>query len=179
MAKIVIFALLIAVSVVAIGHVPSLASVPQPDRVRLDRAAAPSLDELVGRLLTALETKDKDALRRLRVTRREYVKIIMPGFVEPGAAPRLIAPSENEFWWSMLDTKCQYSELAILSEFGGRRYDVKEIKFLKGTEQYAWYTAYKRIELTLVATDGTEATLQMGSVVEANGAFKFVSYVRD
>lgn len=174
-----IIAILLASSAVQLHSPPARASVPQPDRVRLDRAAAPSLDALVARLLTALETKDKDALRRLRVSRREYVKIIMPGFVEPGAAPRLIAPSENEFWWSMLDGKSKYSELGILSEFGGRRYTVKSITFLKGTEQYAWYTAHKRIAITLADGDGTETTLQMGSVVEANGDFKFVSYVRD
>ncbi|HEV7731626.1 MAG TPA: hypothetical protein VGR62_05665 [Candidatus Binatia bacterium] len=172
-----IVAILLASVTLAVRPAP--ASVPQPDRVRLDRAAAPSLDDLVARLLAALESKDKTALRRLRVSRREYVKIIMPGFVEPGAAPRLIAPSENDFWWSMLDAKSQYSELGILSEFGGRRYTVKEITFLKGTEEYAWYTAHKRIAITLAGPDGGEATLQMGSVVEANGAFKFVSYVRD
>ena len=155
------------------------ASVPSPDRVRLDRAAAPSLDDLLSRLLKALETKDADRLRRLRVTRREYTKIIMPGFVAPGTEPRLIAPSENDFWWSMLDTKSRYSELAILDQFGGRKLSVKGITFLKGTEEYAWYTAHKRIYLTLQDQDGTEATLQMGSVVEANGAFKFVSYTRD
>ncbi len=160
---------------VAPGH----ASVPRPDRVRLDRAAAPTLDALLDRLLAALERKDADALRRLRVSRREYVKIIMPGFVPPGTEPRLIAPSENDFWWSMLDTKSKYSELAILSQFGGRRYSVKDITFLKGSEDYAWYTAHKRILLTLQDDDGAETTLQMGSVVEANGEFKFVSYTRD
>jgi hypothetical protein len=158
---------------------PGHASVPRPDRVRLDRAAAPSMDALLERLLDALATKDADALRRLRVSRREYVKIIMPGFVPPGAEPRLVAPSENEFWWSMLDHKSKYSELAILSQFGGRRYAVKGVTFLKGTEEYAWYTAHKRILLTLQGDDGSETTLQMGSVVEANGDFKFVSYTRD
>lgn len=158
---------------------PGHASVPRPDRVRLDRAAAPSLDALLGKLLAALERKDAGELRRLRVSRREYTKIIMPGFVPPGAEPRLVAPSENDFWWSMLDTKSKYSELSILSQYGGRRYTVKGVTFLKGTEEYAWYTAHKRILLTLQDDDGAETTLQMGSVVEANGDFKFVSYTRD
>lgn len=171
--------LLLIAAVVFAGWSPAPASVPSPDRVRLDRAAAPSLDALVSRLLRALEAKDADELRRLRVTRREYTKIIMPGFVAPGVEPRLIAPDENELWWSMLDTKSRYSELAILDQFGGKRLAVKDVTFLNGTERYAWYTAHKRILLTLRDGDGAEATLQMGSVVEANGAFKFVSYTRD
>jgi hypothetical protein len=169
----------IALAVLAALGGPATASVPSPDRVRLDRASAPSLDALVSRLMQALATNDAGELRRLRVTRREYTKIIMPGFVAPGTAPRLVAPDENEFWWSMLDTKSRYSELAILDQFGGKRFTVERMTFIKGTEQYAWYTAHKRILLTLRAEDGAEATLQMGSVVEANGAFKFVSYTRD
>src|SRR5262249_23020238 len=159
------FRIAIALSLLAAMGGPATASVPSPDRVRLDRASAPSLDQLVSRLLKALEAKDATELRRLRVTRREYTKIILPGFVAAGTAPRLVAPDENEFWWSMLDTKSKYSELAILDQFGGKRLTVEKMTFIKGSEEFAWYTAHKRILLTLRDEDGAEATLQMGSVV--------------
>jgi hypothetical protein len=158
---------------------PSSAAVPQPDRVRLDRAAAPSMDDLIARLLRAFETKDAAAVRQLRVTRREYLKIIMPGFVEPGAQPRVVGKQESEFWWSVLDGKSLYTELALLNDLGGRRFTVKDVTFLKGVKSYAWYTTHGRILLTLADESGEERQLQMGSVVEANGAFKFVSYTRD
>ena len=148
-----------------------LKTVQADDRVRIPR---PCID-----MATVGYNVEWSQELTLAESRREYVKIIMPGFVPPGAEPRLVAPSENDFWWSMLDTKSKYSELAILSRLGGRRYSVKDVTFLKGTEEYAWYTAHKRILLTLQDDDGAQTTLQMGSVVEANGEFKFVSYTRD
>lgn len=171
-------ATLITLGVVAWSPNP-LAAVPPPERVKLDRAAAPSMDLLIERLLKALETKDAEELRRLRVTRREYLKIVMPGFVEPGQPPRLLDKSEVEFWWSLLNGKSLYTELQLLHDYGGRRVTVRDVKFLKGTKDYAWYRTHGRILLTLEDETGKESELQMGSVIEANGSFKFVSYTRD
>ncbi|MCW5889678.1 MAG: hypothetical protein KIT14_03920 [bacterium] len=137
------------------------------------------MDDLIVRLLKAFEANDADGVRKLRVTRREYLKIIMPGFVEPGAPPRIVDKQESEFWWNLLDGKSLYTELALLNDYGGRRFTVKEVTFLKGVKSYAWYTSHGRILLTLADEGGEERRLQMGSVIEANGAFKFVSYTRD
>src|SRR5205814_592624 len=49
---------------------------------------SPSVDELVARFLDALGKKDAATLRRLRVTREEYLDIILPGTVPVGADRR-------------------------------------------------------------------------------------------
>jgi hypothetical protein len=55
--------------------------------------AVPSEEQLIDRFLGALERKDADALRRLRVTELEYTQILMPGGVPEG---RPLKPSPSK-----------------------------------------------------------------------------------
>jgi hypothetical protein len=141
--------------------------------------AAPSIDTLVGRFLRVLEAGNREKLERLRVSQTEYVDIILPGNVEPGAAPRRFPAAKSEFFWSLLDGKSRYAEAALLAEHGGQRYRVREMRFLKGTGQYAGFTAHRRLALTVEDAAGSLHELRTGSIAEVAGGFKFVSFVRD
>src|SRR5438552_77817 len=61
--------------------------------------AAPSMDVLIARFLTALATKDRSALRRMRVSKREYIDVIMPGSIEPGGIRRTFPDDKATYFW--------------------------------------------------------------------------------
>jgi hypothetical protein len=141
--------------------------------------AAPTVDELLDRFLSALAARDPLALERLRVSEREYLKIIFRGNVEPGARPQHMPADKARFFWAMMNTKSAYSAQYLLNEFGGQRYRVKQVAYAKGTKKYAGFTAYEQLRLTLEDEGGQERELRTGSIAEVDGSFKFVSFVRD
>ncbi len=152
---------------------------PLPKSLRLDASAAPSMDALLERFLRALTAKDHDALRRLRVNEKEYLEIIVPGNVEPGQPPQRLTAPTGQYFWNTLDGKSAYSAQALLNEFGGSRYTVRDVTYDKGTKQFAWFTGYRQLRITVEDEQGARHVIETGSVAEVRGKFKFVSFVRD
>ncbi|HYR96283.1 MAG TPA: hypothetical protein VEM57_06065, partial [Candidatus Binatus sp.] len=76
-------------------------------------------------------------------------------------------------------TKSVYSEANILAGFGGHHYRLKHFDFTKGSRQYATYTAYKQVQVTVEDEAGTEKDIRTGSIAEVNGRYKFISFIRD
>jgi len=153
---------------------PEVAPGPPADAHLSD--AAPSIDALLDQFVAAVGAKDMQALTRLRVTEAEYRNIIIPGNVPLGHAPRTFPEKTSKFTWSLNDTKSIYWEGALLGSFGGHQYTRKEVKYGNGIEEYAWFKAYKRVELTLVDETGREVELRTGSIAEVNGRYKFLSF---
>jgi hypothetical protein len=130
---------------------------------------AVSKAELVAHLLDALERNDADTLRRLRLTESEYKGIILPGHY----------PSEvSDFAWQTLNTKSLYYERYLLTEFGGRHYELQDVRFERGTADHAGYSAHKQLRLSLTH-EGSPVELATGSIVEVRGRYKFASFIRD
>jgi len=140
---------------------------------------ASSVDELLGKFVTALENNDRDALEALRVDETEYRKIIMPGSVPPGQPPQRLSPAADEYFWESLNGKSIYNRMYLLHSFGGHRYRIKSVEWLKGIRDFAWFRCYDRLELTLVDDQGTEHVVNTGSVAQVGGRFKFISFIRD
>jgi hypothetical protein len=137
-----------------------------------------SKEELVAKLLDALERQDLEALHRLRITESEYKGIILPGQVPVGQEFRRYRSEVSDFAWQTLNTKSVYYERYLLSLHGGRRYELKDVRFEQGTEEYAGYSAHKQLRLSLTH-EGSPATLATGSIVEVGGRYKFASFIRD
>ena len=140
---------------------------------------ATSIDVLVARFLDALGTKDRQALRALRVTREEYDDLILPGSDPEGQPLREWPNQVNDYFWSVLHTKSAYSEDNILAAFGGCHYTVKSIGYRKGTQKFAAYTAYRQLQVVVRDDEGVETEIRTGSVAEVNGRYKFISFIRD
>jgi hypothetical protein len=140
---------------------------------------APSAEALIDRLLQALRNKDRDALRRLRLSEAEYREIVLPGHVTIGAPLRRYPEDVSKYAWGALNTKSAYYELTLLAEFGGRAYVVQDVAYEKGTDTYATYTAHKQLRVALRRDDGDVVELATGSIAEIDGSFKFVSFIRD
>jgi hypothetical protein len=137
--------------------------------------AAPSIDALIDRLIAALAKKDAGALNRLRVTEAEYRTFFLPGSGDPGEPGRVYDDVSSEFAWQKLNTNSVYAAAGIMRDYGGHKFTVKEIAYLKGRKEYAWYTAYKTVGLKLQDETGKEGELVLGSIAEIDGQFKFVS----
>ncbi len=136
--------------------------------------AAPSVDALIDRFLDALQRKDVAALRRLRVTESEYRTFFLPGSVEPGKPPRVYDDDYSKYAWDMINTNSTYAANQIIANYGGHTLKVKERKFLKGEQAYAWYRAFKVLDLALEDEVGQERELTLGSIADVDGQFKFM-----
>ncbi|MBM4245217.1 MAG: hypothetical protein FJ148_15615 [Deltaproteobacteria bacterium] len=140
---------------------------------------AGSLEELIARFLDALRVQDTDALESLRLTRDEYVHLVIPGHVPPGEPPQRIGPEAAEYFFAVMDAKSRHFRNALVERFGGRSLELHEIGFEKGVARYAGHRAHRRAALWLREADGSLTELRTGSVVERDGRFKFASYTRD
>jgi len=147
------------------------------ESVRL-KHGAPSVDKLVDQFMQALKERDKAKIRDLRVTEDEYRGLILPGSVDEGKPRQHYNDEASKYFWSVLDTKSIYNEAGILSAWGGRSVKLKSVSYRGGTKKYAEYTAYKQLELKVEDEAGNEDELRLGSVAEANGVYKFISYIR-
>ncbi len=137
--------------------------------------AAPSIDALIDRLVAALAKRDADALNRLRVTEEEYRTFVLPGSGDPGQPGRVYDDVSSQFAWQRLNTNSVYAGAGIMRDYGGHAFKVKEVTYLKGRNEYAWYTAFKTVGLKLEDETGKEGELMLGSIAEIDGQFKFVS----
>ena len=111
------------------------------ERSQTLRDAASSKEELAQRLLDALERKDLQALRRLRVTETEYKDVILPGSVEAGQQLRDYTPDVADYAWKTLNTKSLYYERYLLAQLGGKHLAYRDMSFAKGVADYATYRA--------------------------------------
>jgi hypothetical protein len=150
-----------------------------PSEYRLTDAE-PSIDSLLEKFRHALETKDKDLLRQLRVNRKEYLDIIMPGSVDEGQPRATYDKTARDYFWSILNTKSIYIEANLLNDFGGKPLKLTSVEYRHGIKRYRDYTAYKQLMLTIDDGSGQLADhMKIGSIAEVNGQYKFISYVRD
>ena len=147
--------------------------------IGLDDGAA-SIDALVDEFLSAVRDNDRAALHRLRVTKDQYMQIVVPGTTEPGQPPRQITEQPRELFWSLNDTKSQYAAQNILENFGGKHVLSHTLRFSRGTDEYLWYTAHGQVRLDLlVEGEVLPQELRTGTIAEVDGRYKFLAFQWD
>ncbi len=173
---------LVAVTAVVVDFVAGGGGTPRSQaaiaRSRVSGGAA-SMDELLARFLEAVRAKDRGALEELRFTEEEYRGVVIPGHVAEGQPPKVVGEDASKYFYDSMNTRSFYHLAHILNAHGGKRYRIERYAFEKGTEKLAWFTAYRRLQLTLIDEAGSKIGLQTGSIAEVDGHFKFASYVRD
>jgi hypothetical protein len=150
----------------------------RPPSIRL-AGSANSVDALVDQFLRGLERGDREALERIRISEREYVSFILPGSAPEGQKPQAFPDKKAKYFWGMNHTRSSYALQRLLNDFGGRSYRRKTLRYGSGTQQYAWYTAHKDLELVVEDGQGREVEVHTGSIAEIDGQFKFISYFCD
>lgn len=143
------------------------------------RYASASVDDLIDRFVRALAARDRKALSRLRVDKAEYLRLILPGSTEPGQPRKRYSSDVRRFAWDMLDTKCRFWESALLNVWGGKNLTVDSVEYREGVKQYEGFTAYRQLSLLIRDPNGEAQEIRTGSIVEIDGRYKFVSFVRD
>jgi len=149
-----------------------------PRSGRVSRGA-PSLEALVDQMLRALANKDAEALRRLRVSKKEYLDVILRGHVEPGEPPRELSAVWRQYAWDYLNDRSTLHEQRLLADYGGRKLTVRKMEFERGQKSYAGYRAYRQLRLTVADPDGAERELRTGSIAQIGQTYKFISFIRD
>lgn len=138
-----------------------------------------SIDELVTKLLDGLQAGDKDAVNRCLITKADYLDFVLPGAGKPGDPPRHYTDVMNDYAWGTMYGKTIYFRANLIDRFKGKHYKIVKYEFRKGTNDYAWYRAHQRISILLEDEDGSQAALNTGSILEANGRYKFISLIND
>lgn len=141
--------------------------------------APDSLDALIDRFLAALEKNDAAALNELRVSREEYLDVIVPGTVEKGKAPRQVSEGPKKYFWEDLDFKSRQFSKLIVERFGARHYVEREIEFTEPQREYAWYTAQGELRMRLKDEGDALYQMRVGWVAEVDGKFKFIGFKLD
>lgn len=170
-----------AVLLVVVGLVQALSSAPvsaSAPGLRLS-GGADSVDELLQRFLAALRENDSKKLRALRVTEREYRELVVPGNVKPGDPPQILSGEASEYFWQQMNQKSAYHETSLLDRHAGRTYTIEGYSFEKGHKRYAGHQAWRRLALDVKNENGGAGQIRTGSIIERDGRYKFVSFIRD
>lgn len=135
-----------------------------------------SADALARAVLTAIETRDVNALHTLALNREEFAEHVWPEL--PAARPERNLSAA--FVWGDLNQKSNITMRDTLAAHGGKKYEFVSIRFLGETTQYKTYSVRRESELTVKELDGTERQIRVfGSTIEKGGRYKVFSYVID
>jgi hypothetical protein len=130
------------------------------------------LEELMKKVLTALEAKDQSALERLAITEDGYHKYIWPGINAtntPGA-------SEKRFY-SMFQRGSAAGIASALKEFGGQKMEFVRISMGTPIRQTKGYRLLRPPSVTVKDVSGQERTLNLtGAIVEHDGGYQVATY---
>jgi hypothetical protein len=146
-----------------------------PDTSLTNGAGSP--DELVNRFLTALAANDRGRIEDLRVDENEYRNVIAR-LRHGQVATTTDARQQSEYFWRRNNTLSVYSLNGVLKGYGGESFRLKKIDYAR-IDEFVWYKAYRDPVLHLETEAGEPVDLQLGSIAEYRGRYKFISYNSD
>jgi hypothetical protein len=136
----------------------------------------PSARDLAQAIMSAVAGRDEARLRSLALDEQEFKAIVWPSL--PAARPERNLPFS--YVWGDLKQKSDQSLRGILADHGGRKYQLRDVKFAGSPREYAGFRVHN--DATFVAVDGSGAQVDLrvcGSFIEANGRWKAFSYAVD
>ncbi|HKY22179.1 MAG TPA: hypothetical protein VJM31_13275 [Vicinamibacterales bacterium] len=133
-----------------------------------------SPEALARAVLTAIEKQDLHALNELALNEQEFREHAWPEL--PAARPERNLPFS--YVWGDLHQKSNVMLRATLAKHGGKKYDLRSIRFSGETTEYPSYRVHRESELTVRNDEGKEEQVRLfGSVIEKDNRFKVFSYV--
>lgn len=132
-------------------------------------------EDLAVAVLDAIANRDAEALRRLAIDEAEFREHVWPEL--PASRPERNMPFS--YVWTDLKTKSDAGLDGVLAEHGGRRHELRRVRF-KGATQYESFVVHRDSLVDIRDSEGRDRSLQLfGSVLEKDGRFKVFSYVVD
>lgn len=136
----------------------------------------PSAEHVARAVLAAVERHDVSRLHLLAISEREFQTRVWPGL--PAARPGRNLPWS--YVWTDLRQKSNANLKRTLSEHGGRRYELRTLRFLGESTKYADYRVHRSAVLLVRDISGAPHELRvLGSMIEADGGWKVFSYLAD
>ena len=124
-------------------------------------------------VLRRLGERDAEGLGTLALSEGEFKDAVWPEMPARGDVP-------VSYVWSDLQQKGRRSLAGSLARYGGRRFELLDVRFTKGTTPYRTFVVHRRARLLVRDEQGREGGLDLfGSVIERDGRFKLFSYVVD
>jgi len=136
-------------------------------------ATGPSaaLEDLVKKVLAALETKDQAALEKLAITEDEYRK-----FIWPGIAARTPGANEKKFY-GMFEQGNVAGITSALKEFGGQKLEFVRVSAGTSIRQTKAYRLLSPPTVTVKDGSGQEKALKLsGPVIEHDGIYQIATF---
>lgn len=135
-----------------------------------------SPETLAAAVLDALAARDEAALRRMALDEGEFREQVWPEL--PASRPERKMPFS--YVWTDLQTKSDLGRASVLAEHGGRRYDLRKVRFAGETSRYDSFLVHRESIVDVRDQDGRDHALQLfGSMIQKGGRFKVFSYVVD
>ena len=131
-----------------------------------------SPDDLIQRVLVALEENDSAGLRAFCLSRFEHDSVLVPAMGKEHA--------DLDLAWFYLETNIDKGLSYAISTYGGRQLTLVRVEFREPVEKYRSLNLHRSPHVT-VRDQVTGETLDLpifGTVAEEQGQFKLVS-IRD
>lgn len=136
----------------------------------------PTPRDLAQAIISAVAARDEARLRALALDEQEFGEIVWPSL--PAARPERNLPLS--YVWGDLKQKSDQSLRATLAEHGGKKYELRDVKFAGSPRDYAGFRVHSDATFVVVDRGGTQADLRLcGSFIERDGRWKAFSYAFD
>jgi len=130
-------------------------------------------EELIGNVLKALQTKDRQALQNLTIAESEVKK-----FVWPTVASNMAGGNMNgDKFASMYKKSSDVGVDEDLEKFGGRKWQLVKVAVEEPKKQTKGYRLLPAPMVTVRDDSGAEKTVRLvGGILEQGGTFKVATY---
>lgn len=136
------------------------------------KSSQDSIDKVAKEVLSALQDNDLQTLQELRITEKEFKKIMWP---------ELPARKNNVpygFAWNNLNAQADEALAKILHNYGGLEFDYQSVYFKDSVETYPGFKVHPNSVLVVKDRVGNVREIRVfGSILERNGEFKVIGYV--
>lgn len=133
-----------------------------------------SVKDLAASFLTSLKKRDREEMTGLALNRDEFEALLWPSLPASRPGTNLTA----EYVWKQLELRSRAALSTTLSRYGGKEMKLKRVHFAKKEVLGDELTLYRDVRLRVEDADGKQIELNLfGSVIEARGYFKIVSFV--
>jgi hypothetical protein len=144
--------------------------------IRKTQADSPmaAMEHLARSVLRGIENHDYQGLLDLAVTEEEYRSIIWP------ALPLSSQPGwqdNYDFVWNQHRSRSLHGLRRVLEHYGGRRFELLEVRCKKGMQDYGPYQVYRDAWLLVRNESGLQSEVNLfGSITRIGERYKIMSY---
>lgn len=129
-----------------------------------------SVLDLFEAAVEAAAVGDEPRLRALRINEHEYETVLWPEF--PAGARELYVGRDV---WQNVDARSRRTEAWLCRCLRGRRWEIADVRFARGTDVYRTFSIHRGTLLTVRSLDRAGTLAVLGGIVDSFGRYKLLS----